>query len=381
MPSSNHFRHQDYVAELPDVDVEYLSVAAPLSPDCDEFRDRLAAVGEQLRRARVAAIVLVHGSFVGSDAMGVARKLARVSPTIGQAVAEMQKRWLDLWAGDAGNYASDYAATLQAALGGDNVPIVRRVNWSSENHHVGRAAGAVQLLDELHQLDANGERILICGHSHGGNVFALVSNLLGGDSHCRDQFFEAARSYYRLPLLGRVDFPIWLEVRDQIEKSTLSDRWRLDFVTLGTPVRYGWDSGGYDRLLHIVNHRPQPGLAAHLGRVPESIEDVMQGRGGDYIQMWGIAGTNFAPSGWAFRARAADRRLHRLVQDGHRRRDLLKRLRLGVRVHDEGRTLLVDYGDAAGRVAEHIAGHAVYTRRDLMCFHLEQIVRQLYSSP
>ena len=30
----------------------------------------------------------------------------------------------------------------------------------------------------------------------------------------------------------------------------------LDLVTFGTPIRYGWDTAGYQHLLHFVNHRP-----------------------------------------------------------------------------------------------------------------------------
>ena len=33
-------------------------------------------------------------------------------------------------------------------------------------------------------------------------------------------------------------------------------------MTFGTPIRYGWDSGGYARLLHFIHHRPAPGLPA-----------------------------------------------------------------------------------------------------------------------
>jgi hypothetical protein len=53
--------------------------------------------------------------------------------------------------------------------------------WSSENHHVGRLEGALGLVRALAthaELGAPRGRILILGHSHAGQVFALVTQLL-----------------------------------------------------------------------------------------------------------------------------------------------------------------------------------------------------------
>jgi hypothetical protein len=238
----------------------------------------------------------------------------------------------------------------------------------------------VLLLEALLEIDSPpGGRILVWGHSHGGNVLALASNLLGGDPDSRERFFHAARSYYRWPLPGRVDVPVWRDVRSALrrEDGPLS-RFVLDVVTFGTPVRYGWESNGYDHLLHVVHHRPVPGIPEHRAPFPPPLDAVRSGVGGDFVQSTGIAGTNLPPPLLAWRSWLADRRLHRLLQKGVRSRELLEHLKLGPRVPQEGTTLLVDYDESEGRVIDHAAGHAVYTRPRWLLFHSEEVAKRFY---
>ena len=47
-------------------------------------------------------------------------------------------------------------------------------------------------------------------------------------------------------------------------------------------------------------------------------------------------------------------------------------------VPEEGTSLLVDYGPAQGHIAQHFAGHAVYTRPEWMLFHAEEVTRRFY---
>jgi hypothetical protein len=149
-------------------------------------------------------------------------------------------------------------------------------------------------------------------------------------------------------------------------------------VTFGTPIRYGWDTDGYARLLHVVHHRPRDGFPQHRTALPTSVEDILRAADGDYVQQLGIAGTNLTPNILAWRAWLADVRLSRLLQRGVRRRDLLARLKAGMRVPDEGHTLLVDYGPIDGHIGQHHAGHAVYTRRTWLPFHAREVVDRFY---
>ena len=88
---------------------------------------------------------------------------------------------------------------------------------------------------------------------------------------------------------------------------------RLDVVTLGTPVRYGWDAAGYGNLLHFIHHRPVDGLPDDRAPFLPSAEDILQAKQGDCVQQLGIAGTNFTPPAWAW---LADTRLGTYCSQG-----------------------------------------------------------------
>ena len=342
----------------------------------------MQAVGRAYHAADVRAIYLVHGSFVGADALGLLREVARISPAAAEPLRRLQKHLLDALTKDAGNYTVEFAKEFEDAIAIDEAPKipVRLCNWSSENHHIGRADGAIQLIGAiLDRPTADIGRVLVWGHSHGGNVLALMTNLLGGDAELRDKFFHACRSYYRWPGLERVDLPEWTRVQGLLEsESILSRAASLDLVTCGTPVRYGWETNGYGKLLHFIHHRPVPDKDPTVAVFPREVDDVLTARFGDYLQQFGIAGTNFAPTAWAWRASLADRRLGQLLQPGIHTRQLLERWKLGTRAHDEGTNLLVDYGLPTEHVGQHIAGHAVYTRRDWLLFHAEEVARRFY---
>jgi hypothetical protein len=338
-------------------------------------------VAAQLRASGVAAIYLSHGTFAGDDATGLIGELGRLFPAASAALRRVIKELIDAAAGDAGNYSGQYAELFEQSINADGetfIP-VRRFNWSSENHHIGRADGAVRLIDELAQLELpQGSRVLLWGHSHAGNVFALMSNLLAGARDKLAAFFAAAAIYYRWPLLGLIDIPIWRSVSERLlAGDKLLDASMLDIVTFGTPIRYGWDTEGHGRLLHFVNHRPADGLPAYRAPFPPKLDNVLQALDGDYVQQFGIAGTNFMPSLFAWRCWLADQRLNRLLQP-KQQTDMLERFRVGARVPEAGTTLLVDYGKQAGNLAQHFAGHAVYTRPEWLLFHAEEVVHRWY---
>ena len=172
MPGPNRFRHQAYLAEPDPSSFELLSPPLPPPMASEVSRCRLKTIGEAFRRAGVRAIYLLHGTFVGTDALGLIRGIARQWPELAEGLYRRQKRALDTLAGDAGNFSTQYAAELQQALNregddGSRIP-VRLFYWSSENHHVGRADAAIRLIDELaSRSELRGGRVLLCGHSHG----------------------------------------------------------------------------------------------------------------------------------------------------------------------------------------------------------------------
>jgi hypothetical protein len=157
----------------------------------------------------------------------------------------------------------------------------------------------------------------------------------------------------------------------------------LDIVTLGCPVRYGWDPSGIGKLLHVVNHRPlRTDSKTWLAKMelPQITMEMPIAWGGDYVQELAVAGSDAVPLTEA--AKAANKAIWEMVEpfDGFER--WLECARRAVRFPSEGRCLLVDYKDSTGSTnpRDHYYGHAVYTRRHAMLFNMTEIVRRCYSS-
>lgn len=246
----------------------------------------------------MAAVYCVHGTFAGNDALGLLTELARFAPGVSKSLSRFGKRTVDWVAGETGNYTPEYVVAMQenfSAGAGRTIP-VRLFNWSSQNNHIGRADGAIRLIDELARFaetgdeDANSEqtRVLLWGHSHAGNVFALLTNLLGSDAKSRAKFFKAARTFYHPWIRNEVDLPVWSKVQELLEDAEHPvRRLAIDVVTFGTPIRYGWDSAGYSKLLHFVHHRPIADAPEYQSPHPIETRRLLEAADGDYIQQMG----------------------------------------------------------------------------------------------
>lgn len=393
MPLGNRFRHQAYRSEPPTSPYRLLPSGPPAEPSSPEFAPPIVAAGRTFGRAGVVGVYLAHGTFAGNDSIGLLTEVARIAPGLSDALRNFGKNVVDAVAGETGNYTPEYAARFEELIvAGAERPIpVKHFHWSSQNNHIGRADGAVRLIAELaqfaEQLPAyayagDGPRVLLWGHSHGGNVFAIASHLLGGDADVRREFFHASRSFYRRWLSSGVDLPVWQEVEQLLADSSHPvRRLHLDMVTFGTPIRYGWETAGYSRLLNIVNHRPAPNAAEHRAAYPLEARRMIAAADGDYVQHLGIAGTGLPINPLAARTMVANWRLRRLLQRGLRRNWFHARLRHGTRVPQEGATLLVDYDDPETNPFCHLFGHAAYTRSRWLPLHCKLVAEELYKSP
>ncbi len=359
---------------------------SPTDPASVDFGEQLARSGKRFAAANVSAIYCVHGTFVGNDFLGLISELSRFAPGVSRWLSGCGKRVVDLFTGEAGNYTRRFATDLEIGLSagaGRTIPVAL-FHWSSQNNHIARADGAVRLIDELARTAENSNvaepgRILLWGHSHGGNVLALVTQLLGATAQARAQFFEATRSYYQAWVRQGIDMPAWQRVRDLLNDADHPMRHlQLDIVTFGTPIRYGWNAVGYDNLLHFVHHRPPPLGEEYLAPIPLKALRALRAKDGDYVQQIGIAGTNFIPLPIAVRTLLADRRLHELLQHDIPREAIVPRLYQRLRVPDEGTTLLVDYSKVDWRPHRHLFGHALYTRRKWLPFHCGEIAERFY---
>ncbi len=343
----------------------------------------MLVVGRRLRAAGVSAVFVLDGGLLGPEVAEVLLTLARRSESAGAAGRRAIAGIVSRLVGSTAEYSEQYVARFRAAVNPrGSTPIdVRRFTWWSENHHIARADGAVRLVDAVlgHSLECGGQ-VLLWGHGHAGNVFALLTALLGGDRERITRFFAAAGIYYRWPLVGCVDIPVWQRVcevlLDDAQRRRLAAA--VDIVTFGTPVRYGWHPQGSRRLMHFIHRRAKPRREADLPEEPAAappIEDVLAARGGDYYQRYAGGSCEPAPSVFAWRSRMAERRLKRIL-----RIDPPHPPATGPAVPAEGETLLVDYGPAQGDIGEHFAGHAIYTRSEWLLFHAEEVARRFYAA-
>ena len=421
MPIENSFQHDEMSRKNPGERLTVREMTPSALSESSSGQDAMAALGKRLSHNGVRLIVLLHGSIMGADIFGVQRldELGGLKRGYSRGVAgldallalmregnngisslpgglkpplandEQTKKLLDDRLGDAGNFTNGYLELMKQSLNrGLDHPIhcVREL-WSCEHHHLGRGVAAVSMLGRLrdwieaHKL-GQGDRILVQAHGQAGLVLSLVSNLLcvtatGSRTRLLDLLSAFASQVDRPEITSTIQ-----RVAPLLSNGTLLNGAMLDVVTLGMPVRYGWDPSGLCKLLHIVNHRNmRTDGKTWLSKMelPQITMEMPIAWGGDYVQELAVAGSDAVPATDA--AKAANKALWELVEpfDGFER--WLECARRAVRIPSEGLGVLADYQDSTGstNVRDHYYGHAAYTRLSAMLFNTTTIVHTLYS--
>ncbi len=239
MPQNNRFQHQNYPTQ-PTVAPEFHKLTVGQGSGVD-FSLLHTALG-------VREVVVVHGTFMGDDPFGVVEVLASVGdaiPPLKNAVHRLTEKvkaaippFTERVTGDVGNYTVEFRDEFQRLVGGDPPVQLLEPKWSGQNHHFARADLAVRLLCHLDDLQpTTTDRILLWGHSHAGNGFAILSNLLANDRTAVDRFFDA---------VGERQPDHWLRAKRILARAPAPHPWAQSILiaTFGTPVRYGWDCAG-----------------------------------------------------------------------------------------------------------------------------------------
>jgi hypothetical protein len=411
MPADNNFQHSIYSRADPGDRVAYREFNPGAPPDSLAWQDAMADFGARLATAGVRAVLFLHGTFVNTDLFGLQRLdevgglkrgYSRGIPGVEALLALMREgsnglpslpdgpkppfedsepthKLLDDRAGDAANFTAAYVDLFNRAVNRKITrPIVcSRILWSGEQHHLGRAKASIRLLrrlrtmcEELHL--GSGDRILIHAHGQAGLVVALLSNVLASRSTARDRFFEFIKS-------GGSSDDLMMQTEFLAQGDPLSGA-RLDVVTFGTPVRYGWDPSALGHLLHIVNHRPmrldgKRWLAKF--ELPQITMEMPIAWGGDYVQQLAVAASDAVPP--SPEGKAANKALWELLEPWEGFERWMECARKAVRCQNDGHCLLVDYKDSgSSNPSEHIYGHAAYTRTQAMLFNAMEIARILY---
>jgi hypothetical protein len=360
-----------YTADQPRVPI-YREIYNP-SPDCDRVSYLLADQPESimqglrefsktLKTANVKKVIFVHGTFVGDDPFGAFEFLNLLTPWIDPGLLSKMKTVVKRQAGkivkDTGNFISEYVELVQDGLGQDIQCSL--FDWSSANHHSARLAGTCRLVKSVSEVDGASfaPRVLLLAHSHGGQLFALMSHLLSPSVLGSGLWNSIAKMGIDGAAVKR-------------ELSIIS-RLYLDFVTFGTPPLYKWNLSSRHRLLNFINHRGN----SHLGG---DVAGIWRTRDGDYVQQLGILGSDIkAPSP---QTESINRELDEILGPGRDRRLWLSNLKIKMRVIPFGRTVLVDYGDQSKflpNFAKTLLGHGVYTRLTALPFHLRMISKYFY---
>lgn len=328
------------------------------------WQKQMRTAGKIMQKAGVAQIYFLHGTFVGSDPF-------QVLPPLQSLMPHMAKRWqkliesgmrhtIDRLARDVGNFLPAYVQLYGEALGG-NIPC-QIVNWSSANHHWGRLQGALRLIEELglrFPEDPVG-RVLLIGHSHARQVFALFTHLI-------------ASTELGLKLWTLIDQE-QLGTKDLARRAARLAHASYDFVTLGAPLRYPFAPSTEMQFLHIINHRGTSDQAEHL-------LGFWRTTGGDYVQQWGTAGSDTLAT--TSKERHINRQLDTLLGKGMDTRVWVHSVAARQRVGELGQTLLVNFKDHDGLKPNglgSIFGHGIYTRFRIMHFLTRQICFYLYKS-
>jgi hypothetical protein len=334
--------------------------------DTDNWKQKMSGHGELLKKNNVRQILLAHGTFVGDDALGLFDLIEPLNKSIADSLKGEGKDIINKLAKDVGNYTPEYASAMEKSFGTE-IPCELFV-WSSGNYHLARIKGTVELAQTLvdkiakNHLQAS-DRILLMGHSHAGQLFALLTTFLANDANAR-QLYEIMAIEDGLNE-GKNKLISNLEIIKTIS---------LDIVTFGTPVRYTW--GQYDkfRLKAIVNHRSNVEMSG-----------LLKTRDGDYVQQWGVEGTDIFPPE---ELRLNDE-FDRVLDIGRDTALLIASLERVERRHPKyangaivGESLLINYKDDSPLLPNCIKtlfGHGVYTNYNAMLFNMTTIVKEWYS--
>ena len=392
MPANNRFAHQNYPTR---------PVLSPRLITLRSVELVAGAAAELHTRVRIGRVIVVHGTFVGNDPFAVAETLKSLGsgvPLIGEQLEKMAEMIqqntqpvTNSVIQDMGTYTEVFRDQFQSLVGDDPVVELLNPTWSSQNHHFARADLAVRLIHQmLMRPPMPGQRILLWGHSHAGNAFAMLTNLLANDRNSVDQFFAA---------VGEQEEPHWKTVQNALRSvggpHPLSQS--VVIVAFGTPVRYGWDVHGCAQLIHVLHHRPHDPATPFLTKPlfpPQTLPDVMSATWGDWIQAFAVAGTDVVSAATLDENDRLTNLLERnLVEPVHeldtrfiptaRLRNTCYRWKQGTRCHTDGLNLLLNYQPSGESVLglpleSTVFGHGVATTVKWLPAHLRLVLDSLH---
>ncbi len=351
-------------------------------PESYEWKKQMAQLGDVMKSHNVRHVFFTHGTFAGNDPIGINRLLENIEETSGKQIfrtgilRKFTKDTINSFTKDLGNFTEDYKKSFHKAIG-NNIRCELFI-WSGENHHTARLIGAVELCQKLAETIKHfnyviKERVMLIGHSHAGQIFALLTTLLESED-------KASELY---DVIGSIsDF----DVNTLKENLAVIRNVFLDFVTFGTPVRYRWGKYQHFRLINIVNDRNNN----------VKIDGILNTRDGDYVQQWATEGTDVKSVSYS----EINDRLDNIIKNRGKisTSEFVKKLKDNIRkeplYYDDTKvteTFLIDYKDQDNKrsikrffidgvphCVKTLFGHGIYTRKKTMLFNTNHIVKNSY---
>ncbi len=353
------------------------------TPESYEWNKQMEQLGDVMKGHNVRHVFFTHGTFAGNDPIGINRLLENIEETSGKQIfrtgnlRKFTKDTINIFTKDLGNFTEDYKNSFHKAI--RNCIRCELFTWSGENHHAARLIGAVELCQKLAETIMHfnyviNERVILIGHSHAGQIFALLTTLLeDGD--------KASELY------GVIDSDSDLDVNTLKENLAVIKNVCLDIITFGTPVRYRWGKYQKYRLINIINDRNNN----------VRIDGVLKTRDGDYVQQWATEGTDVKSVSYS----EINDRLDDIMKNRGKifTSEFVRKLKDNTRkdpMYYDGtkvtETFLVDYQDQDDKqtikrffkfdgiphCVKTLFGHGIYTRKKTMLFNTDHIVKNLY---
>jgi len=326
--------------------------------------------GNQMKRNKVSHIYFVHGTWAGDSPLGILSRLPGIK--INSKLKKIVKINVDKTMGDLGNYTDSYCDLFKQSIGND-IPC-DRINWGSGNFHSARVKGAIILIKEIAkniQDPSVNDRVLLIGHSHAGQLFALLTTFLAEEELALMETDTKTSKVDRLVKVIGLDASIYKDIEQLKSDLRKIDKIFLDIVTFGTPPRYHWgktkkrrEETNY-RLVNVINHRN--------GDLPVSKDGLWKTKSGDYVQQWGVGGTDIdinIEENSDLGEIIGEEQYYistKSIIEGSKRY-----------IPEYGETLLIDYGDNGRNAIETVLGHGLYTCKEKMFFNTELIVDNFY---
>jgi|GEM_PF-6432408 len=361
-----------------------------------EWGHSMQQIGQNLNAKGVSHVVLIHGTFAGFDPIDTfyfihecldrlekrqifgfsLSCLVRPLRKINLKLTTIFNTLKDLIVLNSGNFTDTYCNLLQLSLA-KNIKI-HRVQWNSGNHHNARIRGFFNLLETLLIISnqPNTGKILLIGHSHAGQILAILSRFLAPrDPNSEHEFaLELSKVYLNCPQVIRSNlFP---GVETSFENTfgdqnffqghflKLAEKLRSQpylYLTLGMAPRYQFGHIDQGSLLHLINFRAIPKKL--------SIFKILHAADGDGIHFF--AGPGSDTLSLCEQIRKDNDRLDLILGIGHSPPSWLsfsKHHPVKARYfHNLGFHLFIDYHDQGWlNWRRSFLGHGIYTLPEFM---------------